>query len=313
MSASRKLDYAIIGGGIGGLCLGLALVERGVSVHIYEAAHHFGEIGAGVSFTPNAVQAMKICHPKAVDAFEKVCTRNQWPSKEKNWFDGFDGHVAGEDGKSGHEFKIETALGQNGVHRAHFLGELVKSFPAEQASFGKRVEKYTQNADGDFTLEFRDGTTATAHAIIGCDGIKSHVRSSMFGHEHPCARPSYTHKYAYRALAPMDQAVAAVGEEKAKNACAYVRRSFACFLRLLDFANKQQLGKDHHLLTFAINQGEILNLVGFHTDPDEWKDAEHLTAPAHREDALRDFGNFGPDVQKLLKLAKPDLDVVSAD
>lgn len=56
---------------------------------------------------------------------------------------------------------------------------------------------------------------------------------------------------------------------------------------------------------------ERLNIVGFHSDPNDWKDSEHLTAPAQREDALRDFGHFGPDVQKLLKLAKPDLDVVS--
>lgn len=222
MSSPQSIDYAIIGGGIGGLCLGLALVHRGIPVHIYEAAHHFGEIGAGVSFTPNAVQAMQLCHPAVRAAFEKVCTRNQWPSKAQVWFDAYDGRVAGEPDESGFRFGIETALGQNGVHRAHFLDELVKSFPAERASFGKRLERYEKGADGNFLLHFRDGTTATAHAIIGCDGIKSHVRASLFGAEHPCAHPSYTHKYAYRALAPMEEAVAAVGEEKAKNACAYV-------------------------------------------------------------------------------------------
>ena len=90
---------------------------------------------------------MKICHPKVQEAFDKVCTRNGWPSKQKVWFDGYDGHVAGEDGKSGFQFHLDTALGQNGVHRAHLLDELVKSFPAEKASFGKRLQKYTQNPD----------------------------------------------------------------------------------------------------------------------------------------------------------------------
>ena len=58
-------------------------------------------------------------------------------------------------------------------------------------------------------------------AIIGCDGIKSKVRQLLYG-DHPCSHPTFTHKYAYRALATMDDAIKAVGEEKAKNACMHV-------------------------------------------------------------------------------------------
>lgn len=59
------------------------------------------------------------------------------------------------------------------------------------------------------------------------DGIKSRVRQAVVGKNHPSAFPSYTYKYAYRGLVPMEAAVEAMGEEKAQNASMYVsRRSF---------------------------------------------------------------------------------------
>jgi len=288
MVSKKDLEFAIIGGGIGGLSLGLALLHRGINVQIYEAARHFGEIGAGVSFTPNAVQAMRVCHPGVEAAFKKVRTVNAWKSKEKSWFEIYDGMANRE--VSAHKFSAPSSLGQNGVHRARFLDELIKIFPSDKAHFGKRLETYSKQEDGTYLMRFRDGSTATATAIIGCDGIKSSVRSSMFGHDHPCARPSYTHKFAYRGLVPMEDAIAAVGEEKAVNGSFY-------------------WGKDNHCLTFAVEHGKYCNFVGFHTDPNDWPDAERLTAPARRTDAERDFASFNEDVKNLIHLIKEDLDI----
>lgn len=218
------MEFAVIGGGITGLSLAIALHYRGINVTIYEQAPRFGEIGAGVSFQPNAVQAMKVCHHGIYEAFEKVCSRNLWPSKQKVWFDYYDGYNDGEETR--HQvpaFTISNNLGQNGVHRAKFLDELVKLLPSNIARFGKRVESYAENDQGSLTLTFADGSTATADAILACDGIKSKIREVLFGSRHPCALPSYTHKYAYRALVPMEDAIAAIGDEKAQNACMHVR------------------------------------------------------------------------------------------
>jgi salicylate hydroxylase len=71
-------------------------------------------------------------------------------------------------------------------------------------------------------MTFSDGSTAHADALIGCDGIGSHVRKFIVGDKHPSARPQYSHKYAYRGLIPMDKAIEAVGEERARNACMHV-------------------------------------------------------------------------------------------
>jgi salicylate hydroxylase len=221
MSTSHKPQYAIIGGGISGLTLAIALHHRGLSVSIYEQAASFGEIGAGVGFTDNAIQAMRICHEGIVKAFQDICTYNQWPSKENVWFDVYDAYREPPE----HAFTIMSEIGQAGVHRAHFLDELVKLLPEDKeiAHFGKRFADLKKGSDGQWQIKFEDGSSATADAVIGCDGIKSSVRRWMYGADHPCSTPTYTHKYAYRALVSMEEAVDAVGKEKAMNACLHVR------------------------------------------------------------------------------------------
>lgn len=217
--STNELEFAIIGGGISGLTLAIALQSRNIRCTVYEQAPHFGEIGAGVSFTSNAVQAMKICDSGIYAAFEKVRTANIWDSKKDVWFDYHDGF---HNNANTHAFTIRNSLGQAGVHRARYLDELIKLFPRERARFGKRLEGLSRQDDGRYALKFHDGSEAMADAVIGCDGIKSQVRRLVYGKDHPCARPTYTHKYAYRALARMEDAIQIVGEEKALNACMHV-------------------------------------------------------------------------------------------
>lgn len=222
---SKPFHVAIIGGGIAGLTLAIALHHRQVPFTIYEQAGEFGEVGAGVSFTPNAVQAMKACHPGIYEALERVCTRNLWPSKQNVWFDYLDGFANRTEGaRQPIAFTIRNSLGQNGVHRAHFLAELVQLLPADVARFNKHLDSVGDNpASGRRVCRFSDGSSAEADVVIGCDGIKSRVRALLLGDDlHPAASPSFTHKYAYRGLVPMDKAVAAVGEELASNSCMHV-------------------------------------------------------------------------------------------
>ncbi|KAL5343596.1 hypothetical protein BJX70DRAFT_115464 [Aspergillus crustosus] len=300
-SAPKPFTVAIVGGGIAGLSLAIALHHRNIPVKIYEQATAFSEVGAGVSFGPNAVDAMKLCHGGIYDAFTKVCTRNLWPSKEKIWFDYLDGYThskeeynVSSDGKETKRqniaFTIRNSLGQTGVHRAHYLDEMVKLLPEDLAQFNKRLENIVEAASGKLVLKFADGVTEEADVVIGCDGIKSRVRQILVGEDHPSANPVFTQKYAYRGLVPMDKAIEAIGEELASNSCMH-------------------MGPNNHMLTFPVNAGKTVNIVAFHTTSDPWKEYPRLTRDGTREEALRDFAGYGPNVTKLLKLCDPKLSI----
>jgi salicylate hydroxylase len=229
MAASKKnFHVAVVGGGIAGVTLAITLHHRNIPVTLYEQAPAFGEVGAGVSFGPNAVAAMKTCHQGIFDAFEKVCTRNTWSSKQNVWFDYLDGHSMGTSASaqnSSHQdiaFTISNSTGQTGVHRAHFLDELIRLVPDGISRFNKRLDDVTEREDGKLVLKFADGSEDITDVVIGCDGIKSRVRQLLVGEDHPSASPTYTHKYAYRGLVPMDKAIGAIGEELASNSCMHV-------------------------------------------------------------------------------------------
>ena len=241
-TASKPFDIAVVGGGIGGIVLTIGLLHRHVPVTLYESAHAFGEIGAGVSFGPNAAQAMRLIDPAIEAGFHKVATRNSWDSKKEFWFT----FRYGQDKKDGsnHVGDVITELvcppvGQCSTHRAHFLDQMVELLPHGVSCFSKRLEEIEDNGD-HVILHFHDGTTAKHSAVVGCDGIKSRTRQIVLGTENPASHPQFTHTYAYRGLIPMDEAVKVLGEEQARNSQNY-------------------LGYDGHLLTFPIEKGKTMN------------------------------------------------------
>jgi salicylate hydroxylase len=69
------------------------------------------------------------------------------------------------------------------------------------------------------------------------------------------------------------------------------------------------MGTGRHVLTFPINHGAVLNLVAFVTTDKDWPDYSRSTLPATREEAIKDYEGFGPNVMKLLEIVEPSLDI----
>jgi salicylate hydroxylase len=74
MPTPQKPHLALIGAGITGTTLSIALTRRGISHTLYEQSPHATELGAGLGFGPNASRAMKIINRELWEAFERVCT-----------------------------------------------------------------------------------------------------------------------------------------------------------------------------------------------------------------------------------------------
>jgi len=246
-SDRKPFDIAVVGGGIAGLTLTIGLLTNNVPVTLYEAAPQFGEIGAGVSFGPNATRAMALIDPRIKEGFDRRATYNQWESKRNFWFDfrygeekrGFkEGETESRVGKLIHQLKCPT--GQASVHRAHFLDEMVKLVPDGVAKFNKRLTDARDEGKKGVVLKFTDGSEARHTAVVACDGIKSRMRQIVLGQDHPTAQAVFSGKYAYRGLIPMEQAAELLGDELAKNSQMY-------------------LGNGGHVLTFAIEKGKTMN------------------------------------------------------
>jgi salicylate hydroxylase len=272
--------------------MAIGLLHQNISCTLYESAAAFAEIGAGVSFGPNAVRAMSLIDPDIKIGYDKIATSNAWPEKKKLWFDfnlgpkenGWKDLKA--PGREGQQVAQVVALevGQSSVHRAHFLDVLVNLIPNGVAEFGKRVENVEKKGQ-KILLTFHDGSTAEADAVIGCDGVKSRTRQILLGENHQTTNPTFTGKYAYRGLIPMEKAAKALGDELARNSQMYI-------------------GRHAHVLTFPIEKGKTMNVVAFQTKADgKWED-ERWVLPMKKEDMFADFAGWGDSVQQILSVSQ---------
>lgn len=150
-AAQPSLDIAIVGGGIAGVTLTIALLTHCPSFRItlYESASAFGEIGAGVGFQPVMVRTMDLINPGIAAAFKK-CIQGNEETDPPTWFTVRMGDQRKKGVTIGEElFKIPSRSGpRGGVHRAHFLAELVKLIPEGIAQFGKRLVGIQKADDG---------------------------------------------------------------------------------------------------------------------------------------------------------------------
>lgn len=75
------LHVAIIGGGLCGLALAIALSKRGISYTVYEAHSSFTEIGAGLNLGANGIHSFNAIDPDLSDKIFALATRNE-PGEE---------------------------------------------------------------------------------------------------------------------------------------------------------------------------------------------------------------------------------------
>ncbi|KAI1823398.1 mannitol 1-phosphate dehydrogenase 2 [Xylaria intraflava] len=303
-SSAKPFNLAIIGGGITGLSLAIALLPHKVPFTLYESATKFGEIGAGVGLGPNSVRAMALVSPRVKDGFQRCLTR-QYDNMEDVWFSGVVGDMRKAEnadgtfsykGRPGYKIgeklfdvdytHLEGLDGVGGVHRAQFLDELVKLVPPEVAKFGKRLVNVTKATDSeDVVLHFADGTTAQHTAVLGCDGIKSQTRKILLGSDKYNA--VFSGKCAYRGLIPMDKAAELVGAQMAMSSHIY-------------------FGYHGHILTFPIEAGKTMNVVAF-ASRDEWTTPEWVVRVS-KEEMEADFKGWGPTAMAIISaMERPDV------
>ena len=206
MPQKQPFTVAIIGGGLCGLSLAIALKTRRIPFKIYEARTSFTEIGAGINVGPNGIKALRAIDPSLGEKVYQLATRNPEPFQDVWMYFKYGGKE--RDGE-----KIFTLMappsGTTTMHRQEFLAALAGEMGVENARFEKKLVGYEQR-DGLVHMSFADGSVETASLMVGCDGIHSRVRTIMFGEGNPVSKAHFNHDGAYRAVIPIEKAIEAV-------------------------------------------------------------------------------------------------------
>ncbi|KAJ4171735.1 hypothetical protein NW754_000314 [Fusarium falciforme] len=84
----KDLHVAIVGAGIAGLALAMALHKKGVPFTLYEEAKQYSVVGAGIGFGPNGLQAMDLIEPGFRAKYEAVCVGNKPADAQHVFFEG---------------------------------------------------------------------------------------------------------------------------------------------------------------------------------------------------------------------------------
>ncbi|KAJ4388055.1 hypothetical protein N0V93_008660 [Gnomoniopsis smithogilvyi] len=278
MSQSQTpLHVAIVGGGVTGLCLGIGLQARGVPFTIYERASGIQEVGAGIGLSPNAEWAMKVLAPEVHAGYERVANANG-----EDYFQWVNGETK--------ELIFKLFVGEGcfrGCRRSDFLEELVKCLPAERLKFGMMVEDVREEEEGaGMVLRFAGGREEFADTVIGSDGIRSRLRAQLF----PSSAATYTQKYSFRALIPMEQALARLGHHMVSTRFMYN-------------------GPDAHIITYPVAGNTFLNTLAVVSDPQPWSaPGGRHTGRATRDEAMRAFAGWHADVKAIVELLPEDMD-----
>ena len=184
---SKATTALVIGGGVAGSVVALALRKAGVAATVYERYPVAAEgVGAGLSLAPNGQQALR-----AIGADQAIGPI------------GLDmpGSIFGDG--SGNVFTEFAGFPDLPATKVMARADLFRALADHAAAggvrfeYGKRLVSVAETADA-VTATFDDGSDATADILIGADGIRSTVRTLLDAN---APRPEYGGVLSFGGLA----------------------------------------------------------------------------------------------------------------
>jgi 2-polyprenyl-6-methoxyphenol hydroxylase-like FAD-dependent oxidoreductase len=166
-------NYAVLGGGIGGLTLAIALQKKNINVKVYESAPRWKPLGAGIGLAGNAVKAFR-----DIGIEEEVLREGKVIRK---------GVIRNRKGKLLTSIDSEDVSRRFGVvnnfaiHRADLHNVLISQLRPNTVELNKTCIDFTQGEDGVYIV-FADGSRTHADYLIAADGIHSVVRKKLLTH-----------------------------------------------------------------------------------------------------------------------------------
>ena len=258
------LNVAVVGGGIGGLTLAIALARRGVPVAVYEQAPEHREIGAGVALSANGTRHLRTLG--LGDALDAVSFE---PSALvfRRWDDGavIAAHPMRE------RYREAFGAPYYGLHRVALQRVFAQAVGPDVVRHDHRCVGVSQD-DDTARIAFADGSSATADVVVGADGVHSAVRTAVAGER----TAVFSGTVGYRGLVPLDA------------------------LPSLPDPTPLQFwaGPRAHLLHYSIEGGTVVNFLAV-VRQDAWT-GEAWNEPCTVADSLAAFDGWHPAVTEMV-------------
>jgi 5-methylphenazine-1-carboxylate 1-monooxygenase len=172
-------EVIIVGAGIGGLTLGLALHQANIPCRIFESTAEIRQVGVGINLLPHATREL------AALGLEDALAQLAVTTTDATFFNRFGQLIYQEPlGRiAGYEHP------QFSIHRGDLQMVLLNAFRrragAERLVTNRHCVAVEQD-DGGVTVTFADGSggadrlTARGRVAVACDGINSAVRRQFF-------------------------------------------------------------------------------------------------------------------------------------
>ena len=183
------MRIVVVGGGIGGLTLALALGREGFEPDVYEQAPELLEVGAGIAVWPNAYRVLE-----RLGLGESVLA-HAGSIEEARWL--------GSDGRLYNTFRFpRTGAPAVALRRADLQTALVGALSGGRLRLGKTFLKCEEEGN-EVRVFFADGGEVVCDLLVGADGLHSRVRAQLLG---GCGEPVYRGYNVWRGVARLEHA-----------------------------------------------------------------------------------------------------------
>src|SRR5688572_7414294 len=255
---------AVVGAGIGGLTLAIALRRYGIGVDVYEQTAELREVGAAVALSANATRF-----------FEQFGLGSQLAAHGSDvaaliYRDGRTDRLIGRH-EVGPAYRERFGAPYVGIHRADLQAALSATAGLDHIHLRKRLVDIDDRG-ARAVLRFDDGSSADADLVIGADGARSFVRSWMLGYDDAL----YSGCSGFRGIVPVER-VPGLPDPAA-----------------LQF----WMGPGGHLLHYPMGGGHI-NFLLVERHPTPWPRRDWIM-PAAEGEQLRHFAQWHPAVVEMI-------------
>src|SRR3954451_2451507 len=270
--AATELRVAIVGAGIGGLSLALALRERGLTADVYEQAAELTEIGAAIALSANATREYA-----RLGLLDELSAASTMPTEliYRHWRDG--SRIAAHPVARDDSYVRRFGAPYFGIHRADLQKTLSGAVGGTNLHLGCRLVNIVEDAHS-VVLQFANGREERADIVVGADGVRSTVRRWVTGADDAV----YSGTSAFRGIVPTDNLPSLPDPH----------------------AIQFWMGPDAHLLHYAIGGGgEYVNFFAVVETPRIWLHDGTVT-DVHEDVPVASFRGWHPAVTEMIRAAE---------